>query len=84
MLEDCHLELGVVGAVRTGRCGTPVSAPIEAGRLMMRVGPRQDATCLWRSLQGLGLVGCRGGPWVVEEGEAGEERNDQQPSDDRM
>jgi len=85
MLEGCHPEPGVVGAVRTERCGRPVFAPIEVGRLMMRVEQRQDAMYLWRSFQGLELVGCRGGPWVVKEGEPGEERNrdDQQPNDDR-
>ena len=83
MLEGCHLELGVVGAARTELCGTLVFAPIEVGRLMMRAGQRQDAMCLWRRLQGLGLVGCRGGPWVVKEGEPEEERNDERASDDR-
>ena len=76
-LEGYHLELGVVVAAKTARCGRPVFAPIEIGRLMMRAGLRLDAMCLWRNLRSLGLVGCNGGPWEGNgEGESAEERNE--------
>ena len=65
MLEGCHLKLGAVVAAKIERCGTPVFAPIVVERLMMRAGQKQDAKCLWRSSRGSELVGCSGGPWVV-------------------
>ena len=60
--EGYHLELGVIAATKTARCGTPVFAPIEVERSTMQAEKRLDVMCLWRDLRSLGLVDCGGGP----------------------
>ena len=59
----------MVVVAKTARCGTPVFAPIEIERLMMRVGQRRDVMRLWRDLRSLELVGCSGSPWMGSGGQ---------------
>ena len=67
-LGGYHPKPGGVVAAKMACCGTPVFAPIEAGRMMMRAGQKRDAMVLWRNLRSLELVGCSEGPWGREGG----------------